>query len=37
VDHAETRCFECHTYHDWSKRREISPKFTLPALQQRGR
>jgi hypothetical protein len=37
VDHAETRCFECHTYHDWSKRREISPKFTLPALQRRGR
>lgn len=32
-DHAESRCFECHSYHDWSKRKEISPKFTFPALQ----
>ncbi|HUI75673.1 MAG TPA: hypothetical protein VLX32_12040 [Candidatus Acidoferrum sp.] len=31
--HAESRCFECHTYHDWSKRREIRPSFTLPALR----
>jgi predicted CXXCH cytochrome family protein len=31
-DHAESRCFECHSYHDWSKRREISPTFTLPSL-----
>jgi hypothetical protein len=36
-DHAESRCFECHTYHDWSKRKEITPKFTLPALQTGGR
>jgi hypothetical protein len=36
-DHAESRCFECHTYHDWSKRREVTPKFTLPALQTGGR
>jgi len=30
-EHAESRCFECHTYHDWSKRKEVTPKFTLPA------
>ena len=35
-DHAESRCFECHTYHDWSKRKEVTPKFTLPALQHGG-
>ncbi len=32
-DHAESRCFECHTYHDWSKRKEIHSTFTLPALR----
>jgi len=32
-DHAESRCFECHTYHDWSKRKEVHSTFTLPALQ----
>jgi hypothetical protein len=36
-DHAESRCFECHTYHDWSKRREVTPKFTLPGLGTGGR
>ena len=36
-EHAESRCFECHTYHDWSKRKEVTPKFTLPALRTRGR
>jgi hypothetical protein len=30
--HAESRCFECHTYHDWSRRKEVKPTFTLPAL-----
>jgi len=30
--HADSRCSECHTYHDWSKRKEVAPKFTLPAL-----
>lgn len=29
-DHTESRCFECHTYHDWSKRKEITPKFSFP-------
>jgi len=32
-EHAESRCFECHTYHDWSKRKEVTPTFTLPALR----
>jgi hypothetical protein len=36
-EHAESRCFECHTYHDWSKRKEITPKFTSPALRTGGR
>ena len=35
-DHAESRCFECHTYHDWSKRKEITPTFTFPALKTGG-
>jgi hypothetical protein len=35
-EHAESRCFECHTYHDWSKRKEITPQFTLPALRTGG-
>lgn len=36
-EHAESRCFECHTYHDWSKRKEVKATFTLPALQTGGR
>jgi hypothetical protein len=32
-DHAEARCFECHTYHDWSQRKDVKPRFTLPALK----
>ena len=35
-DHAESRCFECHTYHDWSKRKEVRPTYTLPGLQTGG-
>jgi hypothetical protein len=34
---AESRCFECHTYHDWSKRKEVAPTFVLPALRTGGR
>jgi hypothetical protein len=30
-EHAEARCSECHTYHDWSQRREVEPTFALPA------
>ena len=33
-EHAESRCFECHTYHDWSKRKEVKPTFTLPTLSR---
>lgn len=33
AEHAESRCSECHTYHDWSKRKELTPTFTLPALR----
>jgi len=36
-EHAESRCFECHTYHDWSKRKEVKATFTLPALEPGGR
>jgi hypothetical protein len=36
LDYAESRCFECHTYHDWSKRKEVKPTFTLPALRTGG-
>jgi len=36
-EHAESRCFECHTYHDWSKRKEVKPTYTLPALTKGGR
>ena len=36
-EHAESRCYECHTYHDWSKRKEVTPKFTLPTLRNGGR
>src|SRR5262249_55024742 len=24
-DHSESRCFECHTYHDWQRRKEVAP------------
>ena len=36
-EHAESRCFECHTYHDWAKRKEVKATFTLPGLEQGGR
>ena len=32
-ERAESRCFECHTYHDWSKRKEITPTFQFPPLK----
>lgn len=35
-NHAESRCFECHTYHDWSKRKEITPTFSFPPLKTGG-
>jgi hypothetical protein len=36
-EHAESRCFECHTYHDWAQRKEVKPTYTLPGLQTGGR
>jgi len=32
-----SRCFECHTYHDWSKRKEVKPAYSLPVVQTGGR
>ncbi|HEX2715180.1 MAG TPA: hypothetical protein VHM88_23620 [Candidatus Acidoferrales bacterium] len=29
---AEARCFECHTYHNWSRRKEVQGKYNIPAL-----
>ncbi len=26
---AEGRCFECHSYHDWTKSRPVSPSYSL--------
>jgi hypothetical protein len=31
------QCAACHTYHDWSKRKEVKPEFTLPSLRTGGR
>jgi hypothetical protein len=36
-EHAESRCFECHTYHDWAKRKEVKATYILPALRHAGR
>ena len=35
ANHAESRCFECHAYHDWSKRKEIVPTF-VPSVLRAG-
>jgi hypothetical protein len=32
ADGAEARCFECHTYHDWTKAKEAKGKLTLSSL-----
>lgn len=34
--HADSQCSECHTYHDWSQRKEVKATFTLPVLQKSG-
>lgn len=31
-DGAESRCFECHTYHDWTKEKEVKGRLTLSGL-----
>ncbi len=28
---AESRCFECHTYHDWNREKSVKGTFTLSA------
>ena len=33
ANHVESRCFECHAYHDWSKRKEVNPTFVPRALR----
>jgi hypothetical protein len=30
---AESRCFECHNYHDWTKRKEITPSYVPHRLR----
>lgn len=30
---AESRCFECHRYHDWTKARPVKPSYTLGDLK----
>jgi predicted CXXCH cytochrome family protein len=30
---AESRCFECHRYHDWTKARPVRPSYTLSDLR----
>jgi len=32
ADAAEARCFECHTYHDWSKEKPAAGKFAISQL-----
>ena len=34
ADAAENRCFECHTYHDWSKQKQIKGRFRLSDLRR---
>jgi hypothetical protein len=33
-DGAESRCFECHTYHDWTKEKPAKGGFTLSWLER---
>jgi hypothetical protein len=32
-DVAESRCFECHQYHDWTKAKRNKSRFTIPELR----
>jgi hypothetical protein len=31
---AEARCFECHTYHDWSREKRVNGTFTVRQLTE---
>lgn len=33
-DGVEARCFECHTYHDWTKAKAVKGKITLTGLAE---
>jgi len=33
-DAAEARCFECHTYHDWSKGKAVAGKYRVKQLAE---
>jgi hypothetical protein len=35
-EHAESRCVECHTYHNWAQRKEVKSAFTLPDSKGAG-
>jgi len=35
AEHVESRCFECHGYHDWSKRKEVNPTH-VPSVMTRA-
>jgi hypothetical protein len=34
ADSAESRCFECHVYHDWSKQKPVTGAFTISATHR---
>ena len=34
VDGAESRCFECHTYHDWTRQKEVKGNLMLDGLRR---
>ena len=34
ADAAEARCFECHSYHDWSKEKPVAGKYTIKQLAE---
>ena len=34
ADSAESRCFECHVYHDWTKQKPVTGAFTISATHR---
>ena len=34
--YAGAECSKCHTYHDWSKRKEVKPTFVMPGFKTGG-
>jgi hypothetical protein len=32
AESAESRCFECHTYHDWTKEKSVKGSFTFTGM-----